>query len=148
MTRNCRTSQSLHPLSSFTAVVPLSLLCFRRDHFTCEHNKWVPTEASCDVAEENYAEEITVDWNLGDTLHSLLPGAAIDACVSLCPDCVCVWAIHNTQSLISIAAIARSTLVGQQRQWCLCRRMRYVCGSMIGVQLSRKLSPVKIPPTG
>ena len=42
-------------------------------------NKWVPEQASCEVPEENYEQEITVDWDLGDTLQFIHEDAAVDA---------------------------------------------------------------------
>eukprot|EP01050_Picozoa_sp_SAG11_P001989 SAG11_NODE_95_length_17051_cov_3.557102_11_plen_96_part_00 len=35
----------------------------RRAPRRCTNNKWVPGEAACSVAEENYEEEVTVAWN-------------------------------------------------------------------------------------
>jgi hypothetical protein len=80
------------------------------EKFTCELNKWVPSDASCDVPEENYAEEITVDWDLGDTFEALQFGAAVDA---YCSKHSC-WASAIVVSLDKTAVRVRFDRWGQK----------------------------------
>ena len=41
------------------------------EKFTCDQNKWNPDKASCSAPEEDYTEEVTVTWSLGDMVKSL-----------------------------------------------------------------------------
>jgi hypothetical protein len=49
------------------------------DKFTCDQNKWVPHQASCDAPEDDFSEEVTVTWSLGDLAGTLQEGDGVDA---------------------------------------------------------------------
>eukprot|EP01046_Picozoa_sp_COSAG06_P031707 COSAG06_NODE_3110_length_5845_cov_4.102506_4_plen_103_part_00 len=48
------------------------------DKFTCDQNKWVPHQASCDAPEDDFSE-VTVTWSLGDLACTLQEGDGFDA---------------------------------------------------------------------
>ncbi len=49
------------------------------EKFTCDQNKWVPDQASCGAKEDDFSEEVTVTWSLGDLAGSVQVGDGVDA---------------------------------------------------------------------
>ena len=95
------------------------------EKFTCDQNKWNPDKASCSAPEEDYTEEVTVTWSLGDMVKSLQVCSPPDP--HTCSECAGSVIGLRDSRVMMWTPTARSTHAGRRQRWSRCRRRPSWC---------------------